>query len=438
MKRILLSAALAFALAASAVARAQSTFVQIYGTFNVDGEYAKADDPSPVPAGINGAVVNGMTRPVGTTPVNNSIPGQFGVSSNASNIGFRGSEDLGGGLKAIFQLESAINLEAGNGGLGSRNSNVGLAGNWGTIFYGIWDTPYKNVTGSRVDPFYATSAPNFNSVYGSPGYNISTVGVAAAPSLTALGANTNDAAGFDRRATNSVQYWTPNFAGFHARLGYSPGESKGSVIPTGYTLPQSANPWLWSVSATYDNGPIFASIGYEQHNDYFGTRVFTGANNATGNSSTDWGAKVVAGVQDVLGGLRLYGIYERLKYKTDGVVTIGQLTDFRRDAFGVFTTYPFGPWTLRAGWMRSNDPSCSAVRATCLDSGLGADKYSIGASYNFSKRTLVYVYWTLQANNAYARYKLGSNSGPVPTSGASTIGIGAEPQAAGLGIRHTF
>ena len=88
--------------------------------------------------------------------------------------------------------------------------------------------------------------------------------------------------------------------------------------------------------------------------------------------------------------------------------------------------------------MRSNDPSCSAVRATCLDSDLGADKYSLGASYNFSKRTLVYVYWTLQANDAYARYKLGSNSGPVPTSGASTIGIGTEPQAAGLGIRHTF
>ena len=179
-------------------------------------------------------------------------------------------------------------------------------------------------------------------------------------------------------------------------------------------------------------------MSYEQHNDYFGTRVFTGANTAPGNSSNDWGGKAVLGVQNVLGGLRLYGVYERLSYKTDGVVTRGQLTEFRRDAFGVMGTYEFGAWTLRAGWMRMNDPSCSAIGAICLDSDLGADKYSIGASYNFSKRTLAYVYWTLQANDAYARYKLGTNTGAVPSAGAATIGIGAEPQAAGLGIRHTF
>lgn len=437
MRRILLIAAFAFALAAPVAARAQSTFVQIYGTFNVDGQYASANDPSPVPiGGINGAVVNGATRPLGVAPVNNSIPGQPGVSSNASNIGFRGSEDLGGGLKAIFQLESSLNLDTGNGNLGGRNSNVGLTGKWGTIFYGLWDTPYKNVTGGRIDPFWNTGAASFASVKGSPGFNISSAGTAAAASPTAL--VTNDAAAFERRQTNSVQYWTPNFAGFSGRLAYSPGEINQSFIPTGYTLPQSVSPWLFSASAIYDNGPMFAALSYEQHNDYFGTRVFTGANTAPGNSSNDWGGKAVLGVQNVLGGLRLYGVYERLSYKTDGVVTRGQITDFRRDAFGFMGTYEFGAWTLRGGWMRMNNPSCSAFGAVCIDGDLGSDKYSIGASYNFSKRTLVYAYWTRQANDAYARYKLGTNTGAVPTAGSSTIGIGASPEAAGLGIRHTF
>ena len=93
------------------------------------------------------------------------------MSSNSSNIGFRGSEDLGGGLKAIFQIESAINIDTGSGGLGSRNSNVGLSGGWGTVFYGNWDTPYKVIT-LKADPFFATSAASFNSLYGSPGFNV--------------------------------------------------------------------------------------------------------------------------------------------------------------------------------------------------------------------------------------------------------------------------
>ena len=116
----------------------------------------------------------------------------------------------------------------------------------------------------------------------------------------------------------------------------------------------------------------------------------------------------------------------------------GQLTDYRRDAYGVMGTYALGNVILRAGWMQGGNPSCSAVRAVCLDDSLGTNQYSLGAAYTFSKRTQVYVFWTLQANDAYARYKLGSNTGPVPNSGNATIGIGTHPQTGGLGIRHTF
>ena len=438
MRKTLPALAVCFGhLLATAPVFGQSSFVQIYGTLNADFQYAKSDDPTPVPAGINGAVVNGTTRPLGLAPVDSSIPGQFGVSSNSSNLGFRGSEDLGGGLKAIWQLENSIDIETGGGGLGNRNSNVGLAGPWGTVFYGLWDTPYKHVTLGGVDPFLSTTAATFNTVWGSPGFNISSNGTALAG--TAVGLNPNNAAAFDRRQTNTVAYWTPNFAGFSARIHYSPGEAKGSaVIPVGYTLPQTSNPWLWSVNAQYQGGPFYVGVGYEQHKDYFGTRVFTGAPNATGTSSDDWGAKAVVGVRDVLGGLSVHAVYERLKYSTDGVRQIGQVSDFRRDMFGLTAMYTFGTWQVRAGWMRAANFSCSTVGAICLDSDLGTNKYSVGLAYFFSKRTSVFGYWTLTDNGDFARFKLGSNSGPVPSGGNTTIGIGTQPTAAGLGIRHTF
>ena len=155
------------AFAASATAFAQGTFVQIYGMFNADLEYAQAVDPSVVPIGvssINGAptifgpALNGATRPLGSGPLNASIPGQFGISSNSSQLGFRGSEDLGNGFLAIFQVESSINLDTGNGNLGGRNSNLGLETPWGVIFYGNWDTAYKAVP-YPADPFYIRSTP---------------------------------------------------------------------------------------------------------------------------------------------------------------------------------------------------------------------------------------------------------------------------------------
>jgi hypothetical protein len=192
MKKNLLALAVAGALAAPAAALAQGTFVQIYGTFNVDGQWAQATDGASLPTGTIGpqgqpaigattgptsfggqyGATGGASAANGTviTPIGvnsqaaaargsafNQISGQPGISSNSSNIGFRGSEDLGNGLKAIFQLESFLNIDAGNGNLGSRNSNVGLTSPWGTAFYGVWDTPYKIASG-KPDPFFATSA----------------------------------------------------------------------------------------------------------------------------------------------------------------------------------------------------------------------------------------------------------------------------------------
>jgi predicted porin len=257
--------------------------------------------------------------------------------------------------------------------------------------------------------------------------------------LTTLAAD----AAFDRRQGNSVQYWTPNFAGFSGRLYYSAGEGKQN-----YALDTTAalglrtaqlDPWQWGAQAQYDNGPIYAALAYEQHKDYFGSRVFTGTT-ALGTSSNDWGAKAVIGAQN-LWGFNVFGWFERLSYNTDGLVTQGLVKDAKRNAYGVTGTYAFGNTTIRLGWAQASDLSGSSVVTAALATNqifngdnTGSNQYTVGASYNLSKRTAVYGYYTLQDNNELARYRLGTNTGPVQ----SNVPVGGQAQAYGLGIRHTF
>jgi predicted porin len=81
------------------------------------------------------------------------------INSNASRFGLKGSEDVGDGLKAIYQFEVQMDGDGsgGNGlGNGTRNTAVGLAGGFGEITLGYWDTPYK-VTHNKIELFDNTT-----------------------------------------------------------------------------------------------------------------------------------------------------------------------------------------------------------------------------------------------------------------------------------------
>src|SRR6185437_936883 len=74
------------------------------------------------------------------------------VSDQSSLLGVRGKEDLGGGLSAFFQLETAFKPDQNDTTFAARNSGVGLEGGWGSFIIGRWDTPYK-VSTYPVDAF---------------------------------------------------------------------------------------------------------------------------------------------------------------------------------------------------------------------------------------------------------------------------------------------
>ena len=125
MQKKLLTLAVTGALAAPAAALAQ---VEVYGTIHMSFNYMKyGDSTSGIPS---------VTK--------------FDVASHASNIGVRARENLGGGLSAWAQVETNASMERSNNvahtsNFASRNSAVGLQGNWGNVFLGQWTTPWADL-----------------------------------------------------------------------------------------------------------------------------------------------------------------------------------------------------------------------------------------------------------------------------------------------------
>src|SRR5258707_7156407 len=161
--------AAAFGVPSPAVA--QNTSVQFYGHLDLSVDSATK--------GIKEGGAGQNPAPEG------KVGWQADVSSNLSYFGFRGDHDIGGGYKMVFQAETQIDVAAtpgpspvnqasqGNvdnkvlGALGSRNSFLGIAGNFGAFKLGKTDAPY-NLSTARMDPFSATVG-DYNSIMGNTG-----------------------------------------------------------------------------------------------------------------------------------------------------------------------------------------------------------------------------------------------------------------------------
>ena len=120
MNKKLVAVAVAAVLAAP-MAQAQTANVVLYGRVNLDLEYIDASGNAP-----------GVTR----------------LTSNSSRFGLRGTEALGGGLNAIFQLENgSVGWDASGGALAGRDSFIGFQGSWGTARFGNFLAPYDDLHG---------------------------------------------------------------------------------------------------------------------------------------------------------------------------------------------------------------------------------------------------------------------------------------------------
>jgi predicted porin len=412
-RKTVLAAALALALPAYA-----DSVVEMYGlafpffdsaeTKNASPAPAAADRPTQVPASAYGA--NDLRR--------------NRITVGTSNWGVRGYEDLAPGLRAVWQLESGFQIDQNVGpGLGARDSKVGLQGKaWGEIFLGQWDTPYKFVS-LPVNPLRAGYVFDRTAITGNPGMGVGNT----TTQFTRVG-NKNDAL-FDRRQGNSVQYWSPTFGGLSFRLQHSVNEGKGTVVAGGPII----NPTINSFAAVWSWGQLSLRYAYEEHRDYFGLSQIGGgaAGTLTNAHSKDTGHKFVWLYR--IGNTRFTGLVEELKY-TNEDSGAGNVTSYKRNAwYAVLEQFFANQQSVFVSYGQAANGSCTRVGPlACNTNDLGAKYMTLGYIYRFSKRTELVVAYYKMDNKKNAQYS------PGPTVSTAAVAAGADTQAFGAGIWHSF
>jgi predicted porin len=316
-----------------------------------------------------------------------------GGHQSGNRWGLRGSESLGGGWNAIFTLESGFDLDRGTSGQGGRlfgrQAWVGVQSGLGTVVAGRLAT-FSSGTGSfdmfgRTDPFLT-------------GFGLASLG------NTFISANA-------LRIDNTIAYQSPKFAGFQAGLGYSTRVDGAEVAPN------DANTSAFITGLNFELGPFFAVVTYDQ---------FNGA-----EPLPDQKHLQIGGTFD-LGPLRFHAAYAdqsnigAVSFQTGlGSGTFAPLpagiSNYDANAYMLGLTWKVGAFAVMGSWQSSDaDGQTRVVAGQRINFEPDYDIYSIGGTYNLSRRT-----------NLYASYAWRDASGTLANDNFDAAQFA-------LGIRHLF
>ena len=317
----------------------------------------------------------------------------LGTSGNAtSRLGFRGVEDLGGGLKAGFHLEGEIFGDDGNasGFNFKRRSTVSLAGGFGEVRLGRDYTPgYSKFI--SYDLFGQVGIGQFMGWSNWNGNNQTTAN------------NNNDANGI--RSSNMISYYTPNFSGFTAGLGYGFDEkadttnSKKGRYVGGYVA--------------YDNGPLSVALSYDE-SSALTLGAITGVSPAV--NGVDRNRLTLGGSYD-LNVVKLNAILQETKDDVPGG------SERKVNAYMLGASAPVGAGEVKLQYALYDQKA--------IDSK--AHQISLGYVHNLSKRTAVYGTVAYMDNKDASKLNLSAK-------GLGTIDARAGDSQTGVqvGIRHSF
>ena len=337
--------------------------------------------------GIVDAAVSYTTKQAATPPVTNpgtprgpsvgSLTAVDGGQLATSRWGMRGSEDLGGGLKANFTLESTIANDTGAGGsvfgtlpqatapavnsgsatLFDRAAIVGVSGGFGAVTLGRQNILAVDAVGA-VDPI-GFSQPGIN-----PNVAFSALNH---PLVTAYGTNGGQTA---LRQNNSIRYALPTMSGFSGAAMYGFGEQAGN---------SSANTYVGLVGS-FNAGPITASLGYNQ------------LKNASATAATTDKLTLVGG------GLK-YEISNAIAVKATYTQSKADIAPERKIAVaGVGVDFMVMPGlTLTGAFYNTKRTETTALPATTFSSK--ANQLVGKVNYALSKRTSIYGLMTNEKVN---------------------------------------
>ncbi len=440
-------AALAVASAFSAPAMAQvPSGVQLYGRLNLGIDTYQA----------KGAAAGGAAN----------YESRVRIFDTASRVGIRGTEDLGSGLKAIFQIETGVNVDSGNnfgqngiqnpntGFWGSRDSWVGLEGDrFGRLTFGRQSVYWANGTIEQFGANYINAS--------SPLASYSQSGIVVGPVA---------------RESNTAQY-SLRFGGFSATASYGHSATAfGSQSPyETFQTPTAATPdpkdQFWGITLRYNHAMFDLQADYAQRND---TVNIQGRDAKGLKLGAAWkympGAQVSVIFQELKND-QVFGLgvaagiaapcatpsatpvaalgiaappgttVGQLFRSTGGGGTVNGCDSLKQSMWVLNWEHTFGNFQVMAQYGWGSDVKGSSSAAGLPDSG--ADTYMLAVRYFLSKRTWTYLSWNRISNgtNSYTDYwggwmtsanQLGQAPGLPPTSS------GADPQIIAIGLFHTF
>ncbi len=344
----------------------------------------------------------------------NKVNGIAGNGSSTSQINFRGTEDLGGGLKANFRFETDWNMgfnrantgaagslahgaaatdtaltgaNAAAGSFGNGELRVGLAGGFGAVDAGV-----VNMNGLTS---FTTGQPFGTAIGG--GYG----------SVTRV-----DAAGAAVRSDNSVKYTSPSFSGLNVTLYKANKQTKGANANDNFssTLGRTDMAGSTEVGLNYANGPLAVSFSNLKQDlrDVASTGTTLGTTESTVNT---------LGANYALGAAKVFGLYQT--NKNTGAATTATTVDTK--FFSLSGTYAMGATTLMAqvGELKADAGTLTGKKSKLF--GLGAD-------YALSKRT-----------NLYARYEsIDDKAGVVAVTGFTAATGNDKRTRTAFGVKHSF
>jgi len=408
MKRKAVTLAVAGALGVPVAAFAQN--VQIYGKLYPELTYAKTTG-----ATAPGTPASQLSTIQKVAPAGDLKP-RLSQDTGNSYIGFRGSEDLGSGLKAIFQIEQNANVDASgaNNVFASRDSFLGLTGGFGTIRLGNMDTVYKRIG----DPMaiLGVSSGNF----------VSSSNILAKP-----GFGSSSASSFNLRRANSLAYESPTFGGVQILAQWSPDEGRFASA-AGLPSTTEKNAYLTSVGAKFEMGGLYLALANERHRDTFGgsANVPTAIANPTDGStvhSMDMSTRASASYE--IGGTKFGGDFATTEYKEDGAAT-GHFERYKHNTWLVGVQQKVGNITAALNYGSASAGTCSlAGGAACSTGGLEGKLIAAGLGLSLSKRTLLFALAAWLNNGDSATYNNLTNA-DAP--------VGGDITQFALGVSHSF
>lgn len=309
--------------------------------------------------------------------------------ANGNRLGFRGTEDLGNGLKAGFVLEQGFYVDQGTGrgdGMVSRQSYLSLGGGFGTVLAGRVYTFQDQLRGT-FDPFGNGTVGQVGNVYAA-----------------------------EVRLNNTVAYVSPNFSGFTVKAAYSTEMGDNQIGASGAYMGSGAgttnenrgndgDTTVFAISPMYQNGPLTVALNYHQAEE----------KDITDYELKNWdlGASYDFGVA------KLAAMYGNRQAEALGVDTMD------RDQWMVGVTVPVGAaGAVLASWTQAEDDELG---------GAEARQWALGYTHALSKRTGLYaVYADIKNDAGNTGVKLNAAVGD-----ASNVGEGYQ-EGFQVGLRHSF